>query len=186
MPLLLTILLSSALLIWLLAALMLDAYGRSRAPAGRYDAILVPGCVVLPGGDPSPHLARRTDRAVALWRQGWAPRIVLTGGSGRFPPAEAEVAARYARDQGVPEEALVRETDSRSTEDNARLAAELVDSHRVLVVTDSYHVLRCRRVFARHFEVADAVGVLAPFATRIENGMREVAALILYALRGHL
>src|SRR5690606_5264267 len=116
--------------------------------------IVVLGCRVRPDGSASLALARRTRHAAALYRRGLAPRIVLTGGVGAHPPSEARAAAAIARAEGVPEEALILEERSTSTEENAREARRRIDARRVLVVTDAYHVFRAERVFRRHFEHA--------------------------------
>jgi uncharacterized SAM-binding protein YcdF (DUF218 family) len=111
---------------------------------------------------------------------------VLTGGVGQHPPSEARVAAEIARRLHVPEEALVLEERSTSTEENAREAAREVSAGRVLVVTDTYHAFRAQRVFARHFDHAVAVGSAGPAAVRIRGALREVTALGAYAALGRL
>lgn len=171
--------------LWLLAALFLDAHGRRPIPAGTWDAIVVPGCAVRPNGQASPALARRVRHAVAAWREGRAPRIVLTGGIGRAPPSEAQVAAELAVSMGVPPAALVEERQSTTTHENARLAAALevdgakVADWRVLVLTDGYHVWRCRRLFARYFATADAAGSTPGWRLRTRGALREVASILL-------
>ena len=168
------------------AAVALDAYGQRR-PAGRFDAIVVAGCRVMPGGRPSPALRRRAQRAAALYRAGLAPRVVLTGGVGDVPPSEARVAATIVRHAGVPESALALEERSTSTEENARFAAKLVGAEaRVIVVTDAYHVYRAERVFRRHFAAAEGAGTVAEPWPRWRGAAREVLALAAYAVLGRL
>ena len=53
-------------------------------------------------------------------------------------------------------------------------------------MTDRFHVLRCRRVFGRHFAVADAVGVESPAWVRVRGSLREVLAIAWHGLRGRL
>ena len=177
--------LAALLVVWLLAAAALDAYGQRAAPtSGRWDAIVVAGCRVMPDGRPSPTLARRVRRAVDLWKAGRAPLLVMTGGVGENPPAEAEAAARLARALGVPEFAFVRETRSKTTAENARFAAEVVDARRVLVVSDTYHVLRCEWLFGRHFAEVRGVGSTPEAWPRVRFALREVGAIVVEALRG--
>ncbi len=161
-------------------ALGLDAHGKTQRAQGTYDAIVVAGCRVLEGGTPSEALERRVQLAVRLWRDGRAPRVILTGGVGTYPPSEAQAAAGVAHKLGVPRAALVLETNSRSTAENARFARRLTRARRVLIVTDSYHVYRARWVFRQHFESVDAVGSLAPLGSRAAGAIREVAAVIVY------
>src|SRR5687767_499694 len=92
---------------WVLAGVAIDLYGGARTAVGTADAIVVPGAAVWRGGIPSKALARRTLAGVEQWKDGRAPLLVLTGGAGMHEPAEAIVAARIAREHGVPESALV-------------------------------------------------------------------------------
>jgi uncharacterized SAM-binding protein YcdF (DUF218 family) len=178
---------AALLLTWTAAALTLDRLGHGAPPRGTWDALVVAGCRVRPDGAPSEALRHRTERAVELWRAGRAPLVVFTGGVGANPPSEAEAAAAYARTLGLPAAAERLEDRSTSTEENAAFAAaRYPDLRRVLVVTDTYHVVRARRVFARHFAAADATGADAPALYRIPGAFREVVALTLYALSGRL
>ena len=177
----------AGLSLWLAAAAALDHYGHRPVSARGYDAIVVAGCSVWPGGVASPALAQRTQRGVALWRQGLAPKLCFTGGVGTYPPAEAQVAADLARGLGVPDSAIVAEQRSTSTEGNAREAAAVLGrGARVLVVTDYYHVYRCERVFRRHFAVADGAGCWVRLRTRIKGALREVPVLAYYGLRSRI
>ncbi len=185
------LMLTALLVSWAGAALLLDQLGERIHPSGQYDAIIVAGCRVDPDGRASPALERRTLHAVALWRQGIAPRIVLTGGVGTFPPAEAEAAAVVARAAGVPDSALLLESASVSTEENARLGAALlqaqgIDVQRIVVVSDSYHVFRARRVFGRYFQQVDGSGSTPRPWVRLRGSFREVAAVAVYAAQGRL
>ena len=173
--------------VWLGTAIAL-ARSTHRPPAGaRFDALVVAGAAVLPDGRPSGALARRTEHAVALWREGVAPRIVLTGGSSASGGgAEGVVAARHARSLGVPDDALLVEDASTSTEENALRASRLLGSCRVLVITDSYHAVRCRLVFSRHFPEVDVATTRPPGRTALRMALREVVVLTAYAMRGRL
>lgn len=177
---------AAVLTLWALGALALDAYGRRALGPGTYDAIVVAGCKVDPGGVPSQTLRRRVRRAVELYREGRAPLLVTTGGVGDHPPAEAEVAARVAIALGVPAEAILREDRSTTTEENARFSAEVVPAsvRRVLVVSDTYHILRCERLFGRHYAEARGTGSVPSPSVRVRYALREVGALAVETVRG--
>lgn len=178
--------LGSISLAYFAAAAWLDRHGLREAPEERFDAIVVLGCRVRPDGRASPSLARRARHAASLYERGLAPRVVLTGGVGAHPPSEARAAAAIARDAGVPEEAMILEESSTSTEENAREARRLSGAERVLVVTDAYHVFRAERVFRRHFPHARAVGSAGPPSVRARGALREVFAVTAYAVLGRL
>jgi uncharacterized SAM-binding protein YcdF (DUF218 family) len=169
-------------LCYLATAAWLDRRGAREAPEERFDAIVVLGCRVRSDGTASLSLARRARHAAALHRRGLAPIVVFTGGVGTHPPSEARAAAAVARDEGLPEGAIVLEERSTSTEENAREAARTIDAERVLVVTDAYHAFRAERVFRRHFASAVAVGSQGPRSVRVRGALREVTAVTAYAL----
>ena len=174
-------------LLWIGVAGCLDGYGLHTAPAGDYDAIVVLGCRVGPGGRPSPALSRRARHAVRLWQDGWAPGLVFTGGVGEHGPAEARVAAALAGELGVPEQAILLEELSTSTDENAEHAAAVLGgAERVLVVTDSYHVFRSERVFSRRFGDVTVVGSKPWRSARLWGSLREVWAVLIYAVLGRL
>lgn len=175
-------------LTWSGLAWGLHRHGLDRHPSeGQWDAIVVLGARVYADGVPSVTLAERVRVAVQLRAEGRAPTLVLTGGVGDAEVSEAEVAADLAADLGVPREALVLETRSTSTEQNARFAAEVFAGRRVLVVTDAYHVLRSERVFSRYFDEVHGVGMVHPHVwPRVRGSLREVVAIAAYALRGRL
>jgi len=174
----------TAIFHWFAGAFALDTWGRTRNPDGVYDAIIVAGCSVHQDGKPSPALEWRVRMAVDLWKQGTSPRVVFTGGLGDFPPTEAEAGAALAAQLGLPKSAMTLEKDSKSTLQNAEYAASILPDAaqmRVLVVTDAYHVFRARRLFARFFRNADAVGNTYGVWSRLKGSMREVLALVKHA-----
>ncbi len=177
--------------VWGLGALWLDHTGGPPEAGARFDAIVVAGCRVGPDGQPSPALNRRVKQAVELAKSGVAPKVIFTGGTGGFPPAEAVAAARLAVSLGLPEGAIILEDRSTSTEENAkfaRLAAEEagVPAERILVVTDRYHTFRAQRVFQRYFSKVSATGTTPRMNVRVHGALREVLAIAGYAVMGRL
>ncbi len=109
-------------------------------PRAAFDAIVVPGCPARPDGKPSTCIERRVTAAVAAWRAGEAPRLLLSGGAAHNRFIEAQVMADLARSLGVPDAALIVEPNARHTVSNLRYAADLLlprGLRRVLVVTDA-------------------------------------------------
>ncbi len=170
-------------------AFVVDRFGQ-RERAVRSDVLVVLGARVLPGGSPSPALAARVEKAVELYHQGIAPRLLFSGGVGVNPPAEARVMKELAVRLGVPEEACLLEEQSHSTEQNARFSAELLRSlgaRTVVVVSDPYHLLRARQYFRlQGFEVATSPAFLTERNMRpIDRAywtVREAFALLLHPL----
>ncbi len=168
-------------------AWVVDRFGQ-REQAAPADVLVVLGARVLPGGVPSGALRARTEHAVALYHRGVAPRLVFSGGVGVNPPSEARAMLALATRMGVPAEACVLEEGSHSTDDNARLTAEVLrglGARRVVVVSDPYHLLRARNYFRLYgWEVATSPALeternLDTF-DRIYWTVREAVALLLH------
>ncbi len=144
--------------------------------------------VVLGGGTTG--TARRTLHAAALYQDGIAPYILCTGAtlSGSHI-TEATICARTAQRAGVPEDAILREEISRSTEENAIQTAAIMRSYAwdsVVIVSDDYHLWRSHLLFeAQGVEAWTSpaqvtIGRLR-YSEEAFSVTREVAAVIWYA-----
>ncbi|MBM2575802.1 YdcF family protein [Jannaschia sp. Os4] len=143
-------------------------------------AAIVLGAAVWPDG-PSPTLRRRTEAGVAALRHG-ADVLILTGGLGRHPPAEAEAARTLALALGAPEGRLRTETASTDTLGNLAGAIPLLPegTARTLIVTNRWHVPRA-------LAIARLIGLPGPAAWPVAGDLpppalaraaaRELAAL---------
>ena len=134
------------------AAISAVLWAGFRDQAQPADAIVVLGAAQY-AGRPSPVLEARLDHAIALYRRGLAPRLVLTGGKARGDvTSEAESSARYARRHGVPASAIITEDQSRSTTEQMHAVARMSQLHelkRVVLVSDRFHMLRLLLTAAR-------------------------------------
>lgn len=111
------------------------------------DAILVPGARVLADGTPGPSFQARLNRAFELYREGWAPWMVFTGGQGASGPIESEVAKNLAIQAGVPADHILTEDVSHDTWENLAEAERQMQAHGLkscLIVTDPFHSQRCQ------------------------------------------
>lgn len=115
----------------------------------RFDTIIVHGCALLDGDRVSRILSNRLDKALELFRRSKKRAlIVVSGGQGDDETiSEAEAMQRYLLEKDVPEEQILTERFSRSTEDNLRFSKQLLEEHggggRIALVTSNYHVYRC-------------------------------------------
>jgi uncharacterized SAM-binding protein YcdF (DUF218 family) len=117
-----------------------------RTPA---DAIVVMGAAQY-DGRPSPVFAARLDHAIALYHDGVAPRLIVTGGKREGDrTTEAATARSYAIEHGVPENAILSEDASRTTLQSIRRVAALMrdkDIGSAVFVSDPSHMLRVLRM----------------------------------------
>ena len=111
------------------------------------DAIVVLGAAQY-NGRPSPVLRARLNHALSLYREGHAPRIIVTGGMGRGDTtSEATVGRRFLVTHGVPSEAVVVQAQGRSTQASMTAVGEWLEEQglrRVLLVSDPFHMFRLR------------------------------------------
>jgi len=117
-----------------------------RTPA---DAIVVMGAAQY-DGRPSPVFAARLDHAIALYHDGVAPRLIVTGGKREGDrTTEAASARSYAIEHGVPKNAILSEDASRTTLQSIRRVAALMrdkDIGSAVFVSDPSHMLRVLRM----------------------------------------
>ena len=125
----------------------------------RHDETRPAGAIVVLGaaqyvGRPSPVLRARLDHAIALWHQGMAPLLIVTGGRGTGDTTtEAAVGQRYAVQRGIPASAILLETEGRTTSQSmAGIAALMGTQGRkdVLMVSDPFHMFRLIILAKRH------------------------------------
>ncbi len=140
----LSVLATGSTLVILGIAIQTHAGADERAPA---DALLVLGAAQY-NGWPTRAFRARLDHAAELYRQGYAPVIVLVGG--RTPPddtSEAEAGAQYLVRTGIPREALLIVPHGRNTWQSLEAASEPLRERgvrRLLLVSDGFHLFRCK------------------------------------------
>lgn len=128
------------------------------------DAIAVLGAAEY-DGKPSPVFHARLDHALELYQRGIAPLIITLGGPGGDHYTEGGVGQEYLMARGVPEEAIIAETQSRNTEDSARRLAVIARAngiHRLVVVSDGTHLFRIHAICS-----ADGLDVLTSPRPRV-------------------
>ncbi len=144
----LSVLATGSTLVILGFAIQAHAGTDERAPA---DALLVLGAAQY-NGWPTRAFRARLDHAAELYRQGYAPVIVLVGGRASADDvSEAEAGARYLVQRGIPPEALLIVPHGRNTWQSLEAASEPLHERgvrRLLLVSDGFHLFRCK-VMAR-------------------------------------
>ena len=170
-----------------LAAISIDGC-TDRGPPDGADLAVVLGNHVTAAGEASPRLQRRLDAALALYRDGRVPRIVVSGGQDRGSPPEAEVMKRYLVERGVPTDAVVEDRGGINTFHTARFVAEYMRAHGLrsaVAVSQYYHLTRCKLAL-RRFGVPTVYGAPARLALEPRepwSWLREVVGWYSYALR---
>ena len=101
-------------------------------------------------------------RAAELYLQGYAPKILFTGGLGRntvglLPESEADRFARVAISRGMPDEAILREDKSTNTAENILFTRKLLEEQGI----PHGHILGVHQPFMER-RITAAMGVYWP------------------------
>lgn len=190
------VLLVACLALLLLAAspFLLSAYVRAAtaaqigtaesAAAFDADCILVLGAGVRDDGTPSPMLEDRLLTAIALYRAGVAPKLLMSGDHGTVGYDEVNTMKAFAIAQGVPSEDIFMDHAGFATYDSVYRARDVFAARRVVVVTQEYHLYRALYI-ANALELP-ALGVAAdlrPYGGQTYYSLREIAARAKDALK---
>lgn len=121
-------------------------------PSPNKDFIIILGCSFRKDGTLPPLLRGRVDRAIDFWHRqreatGKEAVLIPSGGQGRDEVMpEAMAMKRYLLEQGIPEENIRTEDQSRNTFENMAFSRKVMDEekpkHSVAFSTTSYHVFR--------------------------------------------
>lgn len=135
--------------------MLLDNYGTTEN-AEPSDVIIVLGSGLRRDGRPGDALLRRSVWGARLYADGLADSVICTGGIGNGQSrSEASACREVLIREGVPEEAIVIEEQSKSTEENAIYARALMldnDWASAVLVTDGFHMLRANWIFNSQFD----------------------------------
>ncbi|EKF9134171.1 TPA: YdcF family protein [Vibrio cholerae] len=116
---------------------------------------------------------RVAEHAAKLYHQGLAPYVLFSGGFGRFTQgvfnhSEAETFAAIAKDAGVPEHAILLETQSTNSGENLHFSHQLLvqqawPARRILLVQKPYMERRAYATFMQQWpESVESVQVSSP------------------------
>lgn len=124
------------------------------APA---DVALVLGSKVEIDGTPSARLRARLDRTLELFRGGFFPSIVVSGGVGKEGYDEAAVMRDYLVAHGVPAGRIILDSHGDTTRASAQNIARIARERNfksVFVISQYFHIPRAKLALERcHFSV---------------------------------
>jgi uncharacterized SAM-binding protein YcdF (DUF218 family) len=156
------------------------------------DAIAVFGAAEY-DGRPSPVLRARLDHALELYRRGLAPlMITLGGGDPADRHSEGGVGHDYLLGHGVPDKAIIAETQSDNTEQSAeRLAviARVNGLKNIVVVSDGTHLFRihaiCEHDGLAVYTSPRPVGRSIAREQRVHRLLHEIVSYTLWRMHMH-
>ena len=164
-----------------------------RDEARSADAIAVFGAAEY-DGRPSPVLRARLDHALNLYERGIAPLVITLGGGYAADEQHSEggVGEDYLLAHGVPEAAVIAETESDNTEESADRLAVIARANglkSIVVVSDGSHLFRihdiCRRDGLTVYTSPRPVGRPISWTTRSERLIHEILSYTAWKLHLH-
>lgn len=155
---------------------------------GDLQVMIILGCRVMPGGEPSILLQDRLDTALDYLDDHPDITVVVSGGQGsNEPTSEAACMADYLEEHGVDADQILLEDESSNTKENLIYSRELLEEQGVdvgeegvLVVSNGFHLTRSR-MLAERFGYGHVSTLAAPTShipSRIQMYIREPLALV--------
>ena len=141
------------------------------------DCILVLGAGIRTDGSPSPMLQDRLNTGIALYQNGAAPKLLMSGDHGREDYNEVQTMKDITLEQGVPSEDVFMDHAGFSTYDSLYRARDVFQARKVIIVTQKYHLYRALYI-ARSLGL-DAWGVSADtrrYRGQSQRDFREILA----------
>ena len=154
---------------------------------GDPQVMIILGCRVMPGGEPSILLQDRLDTALDYLDDHPEMTVVVSGGQGsNEPTSEAACMADYLEEHGVDPAQILQEDQSSNTKENLIYSRQLLEEHgivvlndEVLVVSNGFHLTRAQ-ILAERYGYTSVSVLAAPTShipSRIQMYIREPLAL---------
>lgn len=160
-----------------MVALASDAMYAQVSDVPARDVIIVPGAAVLRSGQLSAVFLDRANAAVALYEEGRAGAILVSGDNGTLEHNEVDPAKRYLVAEGIPEEDIYLDHAGFDTYSTMYRATEIFGVSSAIVATQSFHLPRALFI-ARRLGI-DAVGYRSDNVSLLpRNEVRESFARI--------
>lgn len=141
------------------------------------DAIVVLGASVFADGTPSGILRDRLDDGIALYKEGVAPKLIMSGDNSTVSYNEVQVMKDYAISQGVPSHDIFCDHAGFSTYESMYRAKHVFGAERIVVATQTYHLYRA--LYAAQGLGLDSLGVASDYhdySKQLQYDLREIPA----------
>jgi vancomycin permeability regulator SanA len=87
-------------------------------------------------------LQDRLDYAIKLYKEGKAPKLLMSGDHGQKDYDEVNIMKAYAIDFGVPSEDIFMDHAGFSTYESIYRAKHVFEAEKIIIVTQEYHLFR--------------------------------------------
>lgn len=135
--------------LWAFRVIYVYARDTDSGIADKQTILLVLGKFLI-NGKPDHDYTQRLNRARHLLKNQSADRVAILGGiTGKLPVSEAAAGRSYLIEQGVADQQILVEDQSRHTLENLQLAREMLakhdrhsSNHAVILISNRYHLAR--------------------------------------------
>lgn len=186
LPLAIRIAFYSLFAIGLVFASFLPIYGSVETVDYQEDAVIVLGAG-LRGEEPSKALRFRLDAAYDYAMQNPKAIVIVSGGQGENELiAESTAMKRYLVKKGLPEDRIMEEDKSTSTQENLAFSKAILDKtlgnyDRIVIISNDYHILRAESLAKEAgFTNVTHTAAQTPFSIFVPCTLRECLAVIYY------
>ena len=154
---------------------------------GTADIALVLGSKVELDGTPSPRLRARLDRTLELYRAGYFPAVIASGGTGKEGFDEASVMRDYLVAHGIPSDRVIVDSLGTTTFMSAQNTLAIARQQKlssVFVVSQYFHLPRARLALTR-FGISTVYSAHAHFfeVRDVYSSLRELFGYVSYFFR---
>ncbi len=104
--------------------------------------------VVVSGGQTT----TRAEHGIKLFKQGYAPKIIFSGGALDDGPSNAVAMRQQALEAGLSDDNILLDEDAQNTYENAINSKRLIDdigAKKIILVTSPYHQRRVGQTFKK-------------------------------------
>lgn len=159
------------------------------------DAILVLGAKSYKGITYNPCLKSRVEHAVDLYNQGFAKKIIMSGGNDlEDKKNEAETMKKIAQELKVPAKDIIIENESSSSYENILFSKKIMqnqDIKSVIIVTEPFHSPRASLIAKKinlNFSISPTLTSQCWLRWKFGSRyfLREPLAIIQYFLQGKI
>ena len=154
---------------------------------GKADVALVLGSKVDIDGTPSPRLRARLDKTPELYKAGYFPAVIASGGLGKEGYDEASVMRDYLVSHGIPKDRVIVDSEGATTFMSARNTRDIARQRNfgsVFVISQYFHIPRARLALER-FGIATVYSAHARFfeLRDLYSSPRELFGYLRYLFR---
>ena len=184
----LTVLIGAGLLVFVIAEGLIVSR-MTEEPKEPVDYMIVLGAQVR-GEKPSKALTLRLEEAMEIWEKSGEPILLLSGGKGDGEQiSEAECMRRYLAEQGIPEDKMILEDQSVSTQENLAFCAQLTDCEekKTAIVSNNFHIYRALRLAKKQgYQNVCGAAAGSDWRFQLHYLVREAFALVKEKISGNI